>query len=952
MASNFLVSPGVAIREVDNSQYATTTSTGNVTAIVGYTEKGPFTPTLVSSQQQYNKIFGSSLPAFPYTANAAYKYFNQGSSLLVVRAGNSQDPSMSPYAAQYTVKQIQLNPSMSTPTTGSQTFKYSGTGAIAGTPNTTYSFQVVADYDAFLTPKTVNEFKVVSAETYNDVYLDNNGNPVAASTSGAIAAPTPLVYNNPQVFKLAFSPSDPNHFTAYYKRSQNGNTDEYSGTGTRTGTGAFSTISATLFNINQNNNYVDTPTDTVAFSGTYQAAVVGTTNLHSGYDWSGANAASFAIQLGTTSKVIQLSTKATSVDDVVVALNNAFTTASISTQVVAFSFSPVAGTSYVGLKHLTQTEDGFTLVAGAGTANALPSLGFNAGVFTDENSVFGTFTAELDASGFNMHFAGMIVATSSKISTAATTFQPPITISVTAPSSGAWDKATLAQNIQTAIQTVRSDGTYTWTCSPVKAQAKIDVGSGKIQLVTVDAADLGLAIVSITSGVGTSLVGLLGGTDTAIVGSPAQATGQVLLTLQSAEKGSYGTKLALQTETKFVQTGPTTTQTNYNVYVYYNGVQVSNYQRVNWTDPTDPKYIATLMAKDAYLTIEVEDETKPLIAPPDATWSLSDNSLPTNVLSTQAQVVGFTAGTNGWVQDSNGVMTSMDSDFINALQLLSNPEIYDFNIVYAPPAFDTLIQNAIQALCESRRDCFGVVDAAPFGMGLSVGQNLSFVSEINDRNINLTSSYVAAYWPWLQDYDTDNNAYVWLPPSMYAVQQLIYTDNVADPWYATAGLTRGMIAATDIEYSPTSTERDILYGDPAIINPIIKLVNTGITIWGQKTAQRTDTATNRINVRRLLIYTEKLIAKMAKSFLFEPNDSSNWTAFARQANAILEPIRQANGLYTYSVVCDSTTNTSDLVNQNIMYGKIFVQPMKTIEMIQVDFTIDAFGAVTVSESKA
>ena len=88
---------------------------------------------------------------------------------------------------------------------------------------------------------------------------------------------------------------------------------------------------------------------------------------------------------------------------------------------------------------------------------------------------------------------------------------------------------------------------------------------------------------------------------------------------------------------------------------------------------------------------------------------------------------------------------------------------------------------------------------------------------------------------------------------------------------------------------------------------------------------------------------------MARGFLFEPNDSANWAAFTRQANAILEPIRQRRGLYTYTVQCDATTNTTALINQNIMAGKIFVQPTKTTEFIEVEFTINAAGDVEVTE---
>jgi len=349
--------------------------------------------------------------------------------------------------------------------------------------------------------------------------------------------------------------------------------------------------------------------------------------------------------------------------------------------------------------------------------------------------------------------------------------------------------------------------------------------------------------------------------------------------------------------------------------------------------------------------MEAEDEDGDFVLErlPDGDWALGTEDLPDGVLMEDANVIDFTVGTDGWTEDVDGIITSMDTDLINALKKIYNSEVYNFNLVAAPGSAASSVQNEVQNLCETRHDCFGIIDAAPFGYGLGVKDNLNHVSEINTMNENLNSSYVGTYWPWLQDYDADNKQYVWLPPSIYALTQMVYTDNVADPWYAAAGLSRGKVTALDVEYSPTRAERDILYGDTNIINPIVKFVGEGIAIWGQKTAQRTKSALDRINIRRLMIYAEKLIARMARGFLFEQNDAANWAAFARQANAILEPIRQRRGLSQYSVVCDATTNTSDLVNQNIMAGKIFVQPTKTIEFIEVEFTINAAGDVEFSE---
>jgi hypothetical protein len=41
---------------------------------------------------------------------------------------------------------------------------------------------------------------------------------------------------------------------------------------------------------------------------------------------------------------------------------------------------------------------------------------------------------------------------------------------------------------------------------------------------------------------------------------------------------------------------------------------------------------------------------------------------------------------------------------------------------------------------------------------------------------------------------------------------------------------------------------------------------------------------------------------------------------------------------------DETNNTPDLIDRNIMYGQIFLQPTKTAEFIVIDFNITPTGA--------
>lgn len=945
--ARFLISPGVITREVDNSQYAATTAgLGNTAALVGYAEKGPFEPTLVTGQQNFVEKFGKTIADAPYLAQAAYKYFEENDSLLVIRAGNNQDPEAYPNAAQYSSISVRVDPLPTDEKPGIQAFSTTE-NLSPGTfsPGATYGFRVLSDFRAFKTPKYLEVWNGVAVET--------------ANTAGQ-PAPYTSIYNT--VFKAAFSSASALSFEANYKRKHiAGSTAEYSGTGTKTGTSFGNTVSATMYKYRDGDNYVEVDNDYITLSGTHAANVMGSESLVSGHEFH-LNQENFKVAFGATQYTVTLTNDAADIDAVVTEINsklavadNGTGTEDLTDRLQAVAVKQTDTLHYVMLKKIGGSGEGFTLTAGDAN-DALAIFGWEAGVYEDAKGIVGTWHAETEISGAAVTFDGILSYNLTRSEADALSFEEYINVDVVAPSAGEWSLADIESQIQSTLDTAY-DGTNTddgLDYPHPEARGTVSVTmDGKITISAADTAVTNKAsIVRIEQpGGGNSIITLLSGVDSPVDGaySSYSAPGEMIYTIKAKEKGSYGQKLMLRTETKRVTLG-SQQQTYYNVYVFLDGYEVSMYQKVNWEDPLDPNFILTRMAQDKYIEIETEDEDEDgkYAILPNGDWRLGQGEIPEGVTIQQAEIIGFEVGSNGWT-DEDGIITSMSADFKNALMKVYNPEVYDFNLIAAPGSADPIVQNAIQDLCESRKDCFGVLDAAEYGLGFGIKEGLNDITQVTSAVGTVTSSYVGAFWPWLQDYDADNQQYVWLPPSIYALKSMVYTDSVADPWFAPAGTTRGRVSALDVEYSPSRSDRDLLYGDNNIVNPIVFFVGEGITIWGQKTGQRTKSATDRINVRRLLIYAEKLIARMARGFLFEPNDSANWAAFTRQANAILEPIRQRRGLYQYTVICDESTNTADLINQNIMAGKIFVQPTKTTEFIEVEFTVNAAGDVTVTE---
>jgi len=289
---------------------------------------------------------------------------------------------------------------------------------------------------------------------------------------------------------------------------------------------------------------------------------------------------------------------------------------------------------------------------------------------------------------------------------------------------------------------------------------------------------------------------------------------------------------------------------------------------------------------------------------------------------------------------ANGVFSSTvgNSDYYAYLQgidTFSNPEAVDIN-VFATPGIDfsnhsSLVNYAIDMIENERADSLYVIDSPNLESSDEIIESLDTVS--------IDSNYSATYWPWIQIRDTDNATQIYVPPTGEVLKNIALTDNVAYPWFAIAGYTRGVVNAIKASKKLKLDDRESLYSNR--INPIATFSDTGTIIWGNKTLQVKDSALNRINVRRLLLRTRKLISSVAVRLLFEQDDEQTRNEFLRLVNPILEGIRKERGLYEFKV---TVSNDPEDIDSNTLNGKIFIKPSKSLEVINLEFVITPTGA--------
>ena len=296
-----------------------------------------------------------------------------------------------------------------------------------------------------------------------------------------------------------------------------------------------------------------------------------------------------------------------------------------------------------------------------------------------------------------------------------------------------------------------------------------------------------------------------------------------------------------------------------------------------------------------------------------------------------------------------------------AIDSVMDSEVVPGNLILAPGIYEPSITQRLVTVAETRKDALAIIDLEndyiPSAERLddatdeeSLGDVAEAISSLKGRALN--SSYACAFYPWVQIADNLNNGkLVWIPSSVAALGAMARSQAQSELWFAPAGFNRGGLGFLGGSRGPKvlqarqrldSKERDLLY--EVNINPIATFPAEGVVIFGQKTLQASESALDRINVRRLLLYLKSRVSEISRNLLFDQNVQSTWNRFKAEVNPVLSDTRARFGLSDYKLILDETTTTADLVDRNIMYAKIYIKPARAIEYIVVDFVITKTGA--------
>lgn len=346
------------------------------------------------------------------------------------------------------------------------------------------------------------------------------------------------------------------------------------------------------------------------------------------------------------------------------------------------------------------------------------------------------------------------------------------------------------------------------------------------------------------------------------------------------------------------------------------GSTLNNYKNVTLTEGTD-KYIGNVLEGSGVLKLKTFSGTS----------------------STQYTLTNGTYTLSG---GDNGITGLTSSEYISALDLILS-DTYDIELIATPGISDPEVIQKGLSVAEQRKDSIYLVDP-PSSMDYS--EVIAWHNGIGDSNTHaaFNSSFGALYWSWQYIYDEVTSEEVLVPPSVIVPSVFARSDAMSRPWYAPAGLTRGLIKnVLRSEFIPDSDTLDLLYTDPNNINPIITHPSAGLVVFGQKTLHRLPTSLNRINVRRLVTYIRHIAKEVSQYLVFEPNDSTTWNNFQDLIEPRLRSIKDNRGLYDYRVVKGEDIVTTDDIDNYRMPAQILIKPTKTAEFIPIDIVIKSTG---------
>jgi len=310
-------------------------------------------------------------------------------------------------------------------------------------------------------------------------------------------------------------------------------------------------------------------------------------------------------------------------------------------------------------------------------------------------------------------------------------------------------------------------------------------------------------------------------------------------------------------------------------------------------------------------------------------------------LAATTAIAGHTAAIEDSLTGGTDDNAPTVGEIATGYDLLEDAETVDVGLLFACPdanGAETIAEDLI-SIANARKDCVAFVSPP---IEDSQGASAPATDVMAFANGLTSSSYAVCDSSAVYVYDKYNDTYRWIGAAGHVAGLCANTDRVADAWYSPAGVSRGqLLGITKLAWNPVQADRDTLY--KGRVNPLVSLPGQGTMLFGDKTLLAKPSAFDRINVRRLFITLEKAVSTAAKAQLFEFNDEFTRAQFKNLVEPFLRDVKGRRGLTDFSVICDETNNTSQVIDSNSFVADIYIKPARSINYITLNFVATRTG---------
>jgi hypothetical protein len=334
--------------------------------------------------------------------------------------------------------------------------------------------------------------------------------------------------------------------------------------------------------------------------------------------------------------------------------------------------------------------------------------------------------------------------------------------------------------------------------------------------------------------------------------------------------------------------------------------------------------------------------------------SFSPITLSDGLWGQTAQGVTFSAIGNKTYTLSGGVdysaaggMKATLGDLITSYDLFSNKDEIQADYIIMGPSMDSPTDSQAKAgflisIANQRKDCVATIGAHKSDLVGQTNTTTQTTNLVKYFSSLPSSSYAIFDSGYKYTYDRFNNQFRYIACNADVAGLMTRTNIVAYPWFSPAGQQRGILNnAIKLAYNPNKAQRDQLY--PQRVNSIVTQPGIGTLLFGDKTALGYASAFDRINVRRLFLTIEQALERAAQAQLFELNDELTRANFKNIVEPYLRDVQAKRGLYGFLVVCDTTNNTPDVIDNNEFRADIFLKPAKSINYVTLTFVATRTG---------